>query len=58
MHVHVESPKGEAKFWLEPTISLANFAGYTPRELKLIQKVVEANCGKFRQEWKKYFIKS
>ncbi|MCP4976086.1 MAG: DUF4160 domain-containing protein [Maribacter sp.] len=27
IHIHVVSPDGEAKFWLEPTISLANYYG-------------------------------
>ena len=27
MHVHVQSPDGEAKFWLEPTIALAHNHG-------------------------------
>jgi len=28
VHVHVISPDGEAKFWLEPLISLANYSGF------------------------------
>ena len=27
MHVHVQSPDGEAKFWLEPEIALAQNQG-------------------------------
>jgi hypothetical protein len=27
MHIHVHSPDGEAKFWLEPVIALADAYG-------------------------------
>jgi len=33
-HVHVESPEGEAKFWLEPTIELAMNQGIYYRTLR------------------------
>ncbi|KAA3598885.1 MAG: DUF4160 domain-containing protein [Candidatus Scalindua sp. AMX11] len=41
MHIHVVSPDGEAKFWLEPTISLANFYGLTKKKLNPLRKTVE-----------------
>lgn len=28
VHIHVISPDGEAKFWLEPTISLADYSSF------------------------------
>jgi len=27
MHVHISCPDGEAKFWIEPIISLATYRG-------------------------------
>ncbi len=33
IHIHVVSPGGEAKFWLEPTIALANYSGLKKKEL-------------------------
>ena len=33
MHVHVISPEGEAKFWLEPKIELAVNQGLDATEL-------------------------
>jgi len=31
MHVHVVAPQGEAKFRIEPIISLANYTGFNQR---------------------------
>jgi len=33
IHVHVSSPEGEAKFWLEPTVALADYAGFNRKDL-------------------------
>jgi hypothetical protein len=35
-HVHVISPEGEAKFWIEPEVILANQMGLTGRQIILI----------------------
>jgi hypothetical protein len=55
MHVHISSPKGEAKFWLEPTVALANYAGFNKKDLNKLQKNVEENADEFKRSWKKYF---
>jgi len=47
MHVHVISPAGEAKFWIEPIVSLATFVGFSKRQL--------ANC---RSWWRNERMKS
>ena len=39
MHVHVFSPDGEAKFWLEPQIELAVSKGLKPVELAELRYV-------------------
>jgi hypothetical protein len=33
MHIHVTCEDGEAKFWLEPIISLATYFGLNTRQL-------------------------
>lgn len=33
MHVHVHAPSGEAKFWLEPRIELAQNCGLNARQV-------------------------
>ena len=54
-HIHVVSSSGEAKFWLEPLVSLTHSAGLSQHELKRLQKIVEQNNGKFRKAWKDFF---
>lgn len=43
MHVHIESPGGKAKFWLEPFVALATFRSLKQHELKEIQELVEVH---------------
>ena len=54
-HVHVISSNGEAKFWLEPVVALANAEGLSQIELRRIQKIVERNRAKFSKSWKDFF---
>lgn len=47
---------GEAKFWLEPIISLENYAGLsTHTQLNFLQKVVEGHNNETIKKWKKHF---
>ena len=56
MHVHIECPDGEAKFWVEPIVSLATFYALKPKRLNEIQKIVEERKDEIIKEWKKHFI--
>ena len=56
MHVHVTSPDGEAKFWLEPIISLADNSSLSPKILNKLQKLVEENKNVIKRDWEKHFI--
>lgn len=38
-HVHVIKAENEAKFWLEPNITLANNYGFSDKEIKNITKI-------------------
>jgi len=38
-HIHVRSPDGECKFWLEP-IALANNRGIAAKDLRQIERLV------------------
>ncbi|QUS62417.1 DUF4160 domain-containing protein [Synechocystis sp. PCC 7339] len=42
-HIHVRSPDGECKFWLEPTILLSSNHGIPVRELRKVEKLVYEN---------------
>jgi hypothetical protein len=55
MHVHVQCPDGEAKFWLEPTISLAHNHGLTDQQIRAAQHLVEAHADEIRSAWRKHF---
>ena len=39
-HVHVRTPDGECKFWLEPSVGLARNNGVPAHELRRIEKLV------------------
>lgn len=55
MHVHVQSERGEAKFWLEPIIELAQNYGMGSREIRTAQKLVEENHEEIRNAWRRRF---
>lgn len=55
MHVHVFSPEGEAKFWLEPQIELAVSKGIHSAELTELRRVVEERQDEIREHWNRHF---
>ena len=55
IHVHVISPDGEAKFWLEPIVSLVNYSGLSKKQLSYLQKTVEGRKDEIVKKWKKHF---
>lgn len=57
IHVHVTGEKGEAKFWLEPIVSLAVYHGLTTRNLTEIQKIVEEHKDEIVKAWQRHFSK-
>lgn len=54
IHIHVISPDGEAKFWLEPTISLANYIGFSKKQLNFLQKTVAGHKNEIVKKWQKH----
>ena len=55
MHVHVISPEGEAKFWLEPKIELAVNKGLGSAELNELKQIVEERHDEIRNSWQQHF---
>ena len=55
MHVHVRGTNGEAKFWLEPAIELAQNAGLSRRQLRNAQVLIEAHADEIRCVWQSHF---
>ncbi len=43
LHIHVRSPDGECKFWLEPIIILASNRGIPAHELREVERLVYKN---------------
>jgi hypothetical protein len=55
IHVHVTCDKGEAKFWLEPIVSLAAYHGMTSKRLVEVQKIIEEHKNEIVKTWRKHF---
>jgi hypothetical protein len=55
MHVHVYRPEGEAKFWIEPKIELAENYGLTVRHLKVARGLIMEHEDEIRTAWKMHF---
>ena len=53
-HIHVRTPDGECKFWLEPTIRLANNRGVPPHELRRIEQLVFEHHDVLRRAYDDY----
>jgi len=55
MHVHVTSPDGEAKYWLEPEIELAVNQGLSSTEINELRQIVEERQNEIREHWRRHF---
>ena len=55
MHVRIHSADGEAKFWLEPTVALANYTKISEKQLRELQVLVEENEDVIRNAWTTHF---
>ncbi|MBI5850251.1 MAG: DUF4160 domain-containing protein [Planctomycetes bacterium] len=55
MHVHVHHATGEAKFWLEPTVALAQAYGLSQRNLSAALRLVKEHDDEIRAAWQKHF---
>jgi hypothetical protein len=53
-HVHVDRDDQSAKFWLEP-VSLARNLGFSPVELRRIEKIVAEHRTFFLEQWNDRF---
>ena len=54
-HIHVESPEGEAKFWLEPAVELAMNQAIRPQDITVIKEYIADNYEEFTDAWTKHF---
>jgi hypothetical protein len=54
-HVHVQSPDGEAKFWLEPVVELATNVRLTDRDVRRIRELVLEHLEEIQDAWNRHF---
>ncbi len=57
IHIHVTCEDGEAKFWLEPILSLADYHGLNQKKLSEIQKIIEGHRDEIVEAWQRHFGK-
>lgn len=55
MHVHIHTGRGEAKFWIEPEIDLAQNYGLSRKDLKTIRELIEDHADEIRAAWQEHF---
>lgn len=53
-HIHVDHDNMSAKFWLKPA-HLARNTGYSPSELRKVEKMVEEHQEELLEKWNGYF---
>jgi hypothetical protein len=54
-HVHITSPEGEAKFWLEPTVELAKSFGFSEKQINELKSIVIEKRDEILDKWKSHF---
>ena len=54
-HIHIISPDGTGKFWLEPYIELANSVGLTKKDLTTANDIINIKHKDFIDAWNKHF---
>jgi hypothetical protein len=57
-HVHIATPDGIAKFWLEPTVALASYRNLSAKELRSIDELVREHQYDFKSAWDQHFQQS
>jgi len=55
LHVHIQSPKGEAKYWFEPDLILARNKGFSEKDLRIIESIIKEHEDEIRSAWRKHF---
>jgi hypothetical protein len=53
-HVHVDRDDLSAKFWLQP-VALARNLGFSPKELRRLQKLVNQHHAALLEAWNGHF---
>jgi hypothetical protein len=54
-HVHVQHASGEAKFWLDPRLELAQNYGLTSSRLNTALRIIQEHQDEILAAWAKHF---
>ena len=54
-HIHIYCQRGEAKFWLEPQIELAQNYRLSKKQLNEIEEIIEEHYEYFVKAWEEHF---
>ena len=57
IHIHVRRDDNMAKFWTRP-VRLAGNIGFSAKELREIEKLVEDNQADIERKWNEFFSRS
>lgn len=55
IHVHVICTDGEAKYWLEPDLELANNHHLSRQQLKEIEQLIKEHYNDIKNAWGQHF---
>ncbi len=55
MHIHIDSPQGEAKYWMEPDIELARNHRLSEQDLARVRKLIEEHEDVIHTAWNEHF---
>jgi hypothetical protein len=55
IHIHIKKGEGEAKFWITPTVSLAESWSMKVSELTRAQEIVVEHRQEILDFWNRYF---
>jgi hypothetical protein len=55
MHVHVYSERGEANFWLDPSIELATNSGMAAHQIRAAKALIKEHEDEIRSAWQTHF---
>lgn len=55
LHIHVHGQNGEAKYWIEPQVELAQNYGLSETELNLVWKLIKEHEHDIRNAWSLHF---
>ena len=53
-HIHIERGDRTAKFIIEPIV-LVKSSKFSPKELRAIRNIIEANTELFKEKWNEHF---